>query len=220
MTLEAAELRRKEGKMVNLIYSATPEGNLRTLAKSWGVSNVNDRNLDIVRSELEAKVLANEAAKEKGGNFRGIDEFINSSEVNFYDQVAALVRDADEKRVLRYAAAERRWVIDYKDGHTPYILKEMSTGEFQNPTEALVTFLVAENEKLIQLERAMGIAPKRKEETGELTIEEVQQATNYMQLRKMAKEHIPEFEVEKGVTSTDDIKQALMAYVAISQAQE
>jgi len=220
MTVEAAEIRRKEGKMVNLIYSAIPEGNLRTLAKSWGVLNVNDRVLDLVRTDLEAKILANEASKKKGNpNMRGIDEFIGSSEVNFYDQVAALVRDADDKGTLNYEADNRRWVIDYKDSNTPYILKELAAGEFQNPTETLIKFLISENEKLVKLELAMGAKPKEKEAVKELTMEKIMGISNYLQLKKMVTENVPDFVIEKGVTKTEDLKQALMSAIATAQAE-
>ena len=224
ISMEQATQRRREGKMMNLIYSAIPENNLRTLAKSWGISGVDGKNIEIVRTELEDKILKDEKSKSKGGKgFRGIDDFINSSEVNFYDQVAAMVRDAEEKGVLLYKEDTRKWVIDYQDSKTPYIVKELASGEFQSPTESLITFLVAENEKLVMVERALGkqvSKPKAKEaspapEEFPLTIEDIQQENGYAKLRSWAIKYVPEFKVVKGV-NVDNLKEALMAKYAMS----
>ena len=223
---DEADKLRLEGKLANLIFSSIPEENLKTLAKSWGIPGVETKPLETVRVELHAKVLFNDESNKKGGagKFRGVQDFIDSSEVGFYDQVAALVRDAEEKGRLLFEPADRRWVIDYEDGHTPYILKELSGSEVQTPVEALISFLISENEKLRKLEESIGKVAKRKESpkspeitqpiaTATLTMEEVQVETNYARLKSMAKKYIPEFIIEKGV-GNDEIKQALMAKIA------
>jgi hypothetical protein len=223
MNIEEAEERRIESKMGHLIYTTIPEDNLRTLAKSWGVGSVDGKHIDIVRRELEARILSGEKTK-KGGNAssRGIDEFINSSEVGFYDQVAALVRDAEEKGSLLFNVEERRWEIDYQDGNTPFILKELAGQEFQNPTEAIVSYLVGENEKLIKLEKAMGAKGLKQEAATKveggigISMDDIRNEKSYAKLKSWANKYVPEFEVVKGVKN-DDIKEALLTALFIAE---
>jgi len=231
MQRDEAEKIRIEGRFANLIFSAIPEGNLRTLAKSWGISDVDSKPLDSVRVELHTKVLADEKSKLSGGrgDFRGIREFIESSEVRFYDQVAALVSDAEDKKVLLYNEVDRRWEIDYKDNTTPYILKEMAGSEFGNPTESLIKFLVAEADKLNKLENAIGKSiEKKKDNQPPITgasmeefpaVEAIMSETNYARLKSLAKKFVPEFEIKKGV-GNDEIKEALLAKMAVVKETE
>jgi hypothetical protein len=227
---EEAEQLRIEGTLANLIFTGIPESNLRTLAKSFGISNVDTKALDTVRIELHKKVLSDEAAKKKGGQgFRGIKEFIDSADVRFYDQVSAMVRDAEEKGILLYASDERKWEIHYKDGGLPYPLKEMSGTEFNNHTESLVKFLVEEPTSRHKLENALGVAldrppsteveepvPEQQSSVKELTIDDIRSETNYAKLKSLAKKYIPEFPVVKGV-GVDQIKQALMTKLAVTE---
>jgi hypothetical protein len=228
---EAAKMRR-EAKMTNLIFSGIPEANLRMLAKSFGVSNVDSLPLDSVRIELHRTVLRNEKSKVASGPgvHRGIDEFIDSTEVRLFDQVSALVHDAVDKTVLLYNDVDRRWEIDYKDGTSAYILKELSGTEAGNPTEAISTYLVSNQDALRKLEVAMGssgITPpeslddidEEKEIAASLpSVDEIQNETKMAQLRVWVKEILPDRPYDKKDKAAD-LKEALLQYMFASKAE-
>jgi len=112
--------RRMEGQVLSLIYTALPETKLRTLAKSFGVHDVNIKSVETVREDLYMKLQDNEDMKKlkPDSAFRGFKEFVESAEVKYHDQISALCSDAIEAGKLVFDENDRRWVIDYKDGAT------------------------------------------------------------------------------------------------------
>jgi hypothetical protein len=194
---ENAKRRKLEGQVINLIYSALPEGKLRTLAKSFGVADVNLKDVESVREDLYHRLQAGEEEQKRvpESKARGFKEFIESSEVRLHDQIAELCTDAQEKDVLVYNINERRWEIDYKDGGSPYVLKEMSGNEYGDPLGSLVNYLITESGRLRKLEAAMGIGKETEtprdpgvQEVPKYTLEQVMTTTNVPTLKKMLKE--------------------------------
>ena len=197
--------RRTQGSVLNLIYSEIPEDKLRLLAKSWGVSEVGMKNIDTVREDLFARVEGGEEQKKRapGGTARGFEEFIASAEVRLYDQITALCRDAEDAGKLVFNEKDRVWQLDYQDGGSPVILKELSGAEFGDPLGALVSFLLGESEIVRKVERVMGIA-KTKEDKTELppllppvpdaiglTVGEVMEERKPATLKKMIRDNFP-----------------------------
>ena len=163
---EAAARRRLEGQVLNLIYSSLPEEKIRTLAKSFGIIEVGIKPLDTVREELYDRLQRNETQKRTvpESKARGYAEFIDSAEVKYHDQIAALCRDAEESHKLVFDNKERRWLVDYQDGATPYVLKDLAGDEVGDPMGALVSFLLAEPNKLRKVENVMGIGKIQEDE--------------------------------------------------------
>jgi len=204
-----AEKNRLEAKVMNMIYNSIPEPNLRTLAKSWGLDGVSLKDIEEVREELYKRLKEGETGKKRvPGSGRGYKEFIESSEVRFYDQAAALCKDAEERNKLVFDMEARAWLLDYADGSSPSILKTLSGDEFGRPMDALVDFLVSDREQLRKVERIMGsevIRPDIKDaappvindppsppkEPSILTIELIENA-KWGELKKLIKEHCPE----------------------------
>lgn len=229
-----AERRKLEGSVLNLIYSALPEDKLRTLAKSFGVSGVNLKTANTIRHELYDLLEKGEEAKSRhpGTHARGFREFIDSSEVRFHDQIAALCRDAEEKGSLVFDDMDRRWLIDYKDGGTPYVLKEMAGDEFSDPLGSLVSFLISEPNKLRKVENVMGITkltedekrdedvPKKEPvkvtpqetEKSDITAEMILKETNTPRLRSWLKKLDPESSPKPTLTA-QELKMRLLPLV-------
>jgi len=215
-----ANKRRIEGMVLNLIYTEIPEANLRVLAKSWGISDVNSKDIDTVREELFNKVETGENTRKviPGSPARGYDAFIESSKVKHYDKVAALVSDAEGKGSLVYDNMERKWFLDYKDGNTPYTLKELAGTEYGNPIESLVSFLATEPASLKKLENVMGIgAPPTKPEPpplpAKLTVQMVHDTKRVPSLKKLIRDNFPDVETPNTMTG-DEARGVLLSRIA------
>ena len=192
-----ADKRRLESKVAYLIYDGISEPNLKTLAKSFGIANVDTQHIDVVREALLAKVESEEAAKKNGSpNHRGYEEFIESSEVKLNDKIAAMCVDVEESNNLVYDAEQRSWMIDYQDGGTPFRLKELGGAEFGDPMGALVRYLIDNEDALRKVESILHSPTDRP--TGymkpsfTLTVEDVQAEYKVPKLKKWIKELSPE----------------------------
>jgi len=192
-----ADKRRLESKVAYLIYDGISEPNLKTLAKSFGIANVDTQHIDVVREALLAKVESEEAAKKNGSpNYRGYEEFIESSEVKLNDKIAAMCVDVEESNNLVYDAEQRSWMIDYQDGGTPFRLKELGGAEFGDPMGALVRYLIDNEDALRKVESILHSPTDRP--TGymkpsfTLTVEDVQAEYKVPKLKKWIKELSPE----------------------------
>jgi len=210
--------RRLEGSVLNLIYSSLPEGKLRTLAKSFGVGDVNLKDIKAVSEELFNKLMEAEEQKKINpeSKARGFKEFIESSEVKLHDQITALCYDAKEKESLIYNEDERRWEIDYKDGGQPYILKELAGNEYGDPMGSLVSYLLSEQNKLRKLEGVMGLAasegvPKEKE-VPKITAEMVLKEHKVPVLKKWLRELDPTADIKQNAKA-QPLKEALLARI-------
>lgn len=213
-----AEERRIESKVGYMIYTAITEANLKTLAKSWGISNVNMKHIDIVREELYNKVQQAEKEKRAGSaNRRGYKEFLESSDVKVNDKVAALCVDAEEKGFLVYDVENRSWMINYQDSNLPYRLKELAGGEFGDPLGSLVNFLIYAPEELRRLETVLNRThitnPKDTTNTADITFDMVQQETNALKLKKWLRQLDPQVDIPKTHTG-DQTKEMLFAVLA------
>jgi len=216
-----ANKHRIHGQVLNLIYTEISEANLRVLAKSWGISDVNIKDLDTVREELFEKVEAGEQSRKKipGSKARGYNDFIDSAQVTGRDKVAALVRDAEERKSLVYDDMERRWVLDYQDGGTPYVLKQLAGLEYGNPIESLVSFLATEPDHLRKLEDIMGVgAPPSKPKPvlppmpKKLTAEMVEATKKVPSLKKLIRDNIPGAKTPNTMTG-DEAREVLLAHI-------
>ena len=221
-----AEANRLEGKIMNMIYTSIPEPNLRTLAKSWGISGVNLKDIEEVREELYKLLKEGEKGKKKvPGSGRGYQEFIDSSEVRFYDQAAALCKDAEDRNKLVFDMENRSWLLDYNDGNSPSILKRLSGDEFGRPMDALVDFLVSDREQLRKVESIMGAEAIRPDQThapsslptiedppldvpDNLTLELIENTTHHQKLKKLVKEHCPDYKASN--TDTSEVLRAVL----------
>jgi len=193
-----AKRRRIQGKVLNLIYTEIPEDKLRLLAKSWGIPEVNIKNIETVREDLFARVENGEQQKKSspGSTARGFEDFIASAEVRLYDQITALCRDAEDAGKLVFNEKDRVWQLDYQDGGSPVILKELSGGEFGDPLGSLVNFLLGESEEVRKIEKIMGIAkkpeiPKAPGPAPKITLDEVMSEQRVQSLKKMIRDNFP-----------------------------
>jgi len=219
-----ADKNRLIGKVMNMIYSSIPEDNLRTLAKSWGVAGVNIKDTDSVREDLFKMITDGQDAKEAqpGSTHKGYSEFIESSAVKLYDQIAALCSDAEEKGKLIFEEDGRRWSLEYGDGTSPQILKELSGDEFGRPLNALVDYLISEREELRKVENIMGaasMAPISSQETGpvevsdNLSIQLIEETVKMAEVKKLVKEHCPEHK-HSNTDKAEDLKAMLFRKLA------
>jgi len=219
---ENAQRRRLEGQVLNLIYSSLPEGKLRTLAKSFGLAEVNLKDIETVREELYGKLTNAEASLKRNPNSeaRGFKAFIESSEVKLHDQIAALCADAKEAESLVFNQEERRWEINYKDGGVPYILKELSGNEYGDPMGSLVNYLLTDNNKLRKVEAVMGLAqdddaPKKKGEIDfELTAVMVLKENKVPVLKKWLRTLDPSADIKQN-SKAQPLKEALLARISV-----
>ena len=217
---ESAKRRRLEGSVLHLIYSSLPEAKLRTLAKSFAVPEVSIKDLEAVRIDLFDKIQANEKRKQANpdSTFRGFADFIESAEVKYHDQIAALCSDAIEAEKVVYQEDERRWVIDYKDSGTPYLLKELSGDEFGDPLGTLVSYLTSEQNMLRKVEQVMGIGEKVKD-VPVVTEEMILKESNVPKLKKLLKQLNPDV-VLKQTMKGEEIKMMLLDFVKQESVQE
>jgi len=212
--------RKLQGQVLNLIYSSLPENKLRTLAKSFGVNDVNTSDIESVRNELFAKLgEAEELKKVKpDSNARGFLEFVESAEVKLHDQITALCVDARENESLIYNNDERRWEIDYKDGGNPYILKELSGNEYGDPMGSLVSYLISEPNVLRKLEGVMGLAAKEEvpveKDMLNITPEMILKEHKVPVLKKWLKEVDPDAVIKKD-SKLQYLKEQLLAKIPI-----
>jgi len=216
--------RQDEVKVGYLIYTALPETNIRTLAKSWGISSVDSKDVDVIREELYAKVETSNKAKATGStSARGYKEFIESAQVKFDDQIAALCSDADEKGFLVYDTSSRIWNIDYKDGGQPYLLKEMDGEEAGDPMNSLVAYLTDNQDARRKLEGVMNRPLERPadyvvpESSDAITIDKVQEERSVLVLKKWIKELTGEAMPKK--TTAPEAKEKLLGILAAASVQ-
>jgi len=215
---ENAVRRRLEGQVLNLIYSSLPEGKLRTLAKSFGIGDVNLKGIESVREDLFDKLNEAEAIKKSRPETeaRGFKAFIESAEVKFHDQIAALCSDAREAGSLSYNEDERRWEIDYKDGGKPYILKELSGNEYGDPLGTLVSYLISEQNQLRKLEGVMGLAAKeeipKEKEIPKITPDMIMTEHKVPVLKKWLRELDPSADIKQNAKG-QHLKEMLLARI-------
>lgn len=227
-----AQRRKLEGAVLNLIYSSLPENRLRILAKSFGVSDVNLKDPDSIREDLFQKLESAEDQKKRNpeANVRGFNEFIASSEVKEHDKIAALCEDAINEGKLIYDENDRRWVIDYKDGGNPYVVKEMAGVEIGDPRGTLVSFLLTDANALRKIHNVMGIedkatsSPKRpkappKEEVPMFTAEMVMTTHNVPKLKSMLKKLDPDVKLPMKA-SMQEVKEMLLRKIGEESVQE
>lgn len=225
-----AKVRRMQGKILHLIYEAVPESNLRTLAKSWGVSSVGSKDIEVVREELFEMLQANEKTLKDtpGSDVRGYDAFINSAEVKLNDQIGALIRDAEDAGKLVFDKEDRRWELDYKDGRPNYVLKDLSGDEYGDPFGALVNYLLTEEKMLRKVENIMGVAPPKEIEpepepvpvTDTLTVEQVEAERNANVLKGWLRKYEPGLTIPKTMKA-DEVRVKLIRHlVGVESTQE
>lgn len=210
--------RRLESKVGYMIYTAISDPNLKTLAKSFGIHDVDSKHIDVVREELYNKVERDEKAKKTGStDRRGYEEFLESADVRVNDKVAALCVDAEEKGFLVYDVEQRSWMLNYKDGNMPYRLKELSGGEFGDPIGSLVSYLLSSPDALRKVENVLNrqnikIIPEDEiKET--VTIEQVQKEGNVQRLKKWIKTLEPSIKTPNTMKA-DDAKEILYQLLA------
>ena len=218
----SASKRKKESEVTYKIYTAITEPNLRTLAKSWGISMVDTKHIDVVREELYLKVEFDEKAKKTGTpGHRGYDEFLESADVKFDDKVGALVRDAEEKGFVQYDVEGRKWVIDYKDGGSLYPLKELGGNEFGDPLRALTDFLTSTPDALKKVENIMNRPLARPEDYDTpafpLTLEQIQDTKSVLTLKKYIKDYTDQ-ETSKTMKAAE-AREILFQALAASNAE-
>jgi len=226
-----ARKRRAEGRVISIIYDVLSEDNLRIMAKSWGISGVDTMNTESVREALYDKVQAGETQKKRspGSGARGLAEFAASSEVKEVDKLTALCKDAEDTGKMSYNIEDRRWIIDYKDGGQPYILKELSGNEFGNPLASLVNYLSIDANALRKVKNVMG-APVITPEVDEpvvvprmdaplYTVEQVMAVGNVPRLKKMLKEVAPDIAL-KPTARGDEVRQLLLQRLGAASLQE
>jgi hypothetical protein len=215
--------RQAEVKVAYLIFTALQEPNIRTLSKSWGLSDVDVKDIDVLREELYGKVTMEEEAK-KGGpaGHRGFKEFVEASQINFVDKVRALCNDAETAGYLVYDNDERKWVINYNDGGVPYVIKEMSGEEAGAPMDSLVKYLLDEQDKRRLIEKVMARSLDRPEDYNpsptaegapELTIEMVQEEANITILKKWLRQRTDE-KLPRNLTAAQTREKLLQIIVA------
>jgi hypothetical protein len=239
---QTASKRRAEGAVLNLIYSSLPEGDLRILAKSWGVDGVDGMDSESVREMLFQKLQDGEDNKRTNPKSRGFKEFISSSQVKEIDKLTAMCKDAETSGKLKYRTEDRTWVIDYKDGGNPYTLKELAGEEFGDPLGSLVSYLATNAEALRKVRNVMGLsvpprqeapvvekAPPPKEESEPViprmdaplyTVEQVLQESNTPRLKKMLKEVDPDIGVLPRTLKGEDVKKMLLQRLGQASLQE
>ena len=231
---KTASKRRAEGAVINLIYTSLPEGNVRILAKSWGLDGVDTMDIESVREMLFDKVQAGEILKKTNPRARGLKEFAASSEVRAVDKLTAMCKDAENAGKLKYSTEDRLWVIDYKDGGRPYTLNELAGEEFGDPLGSLVNYLSVNKDALRKVENVMGVtsvpkievpAEERKPEvpyfeTPLYTPEQVFQEGNINKLKKMLKEVDPTIGTLPRDMKADDVRKELLQKLEQVNLQE
>ena len=228
---DGAAKRRAEGRVIHLIYDAIPEQEVRILAKSWGISGVDSMGIETVRETLFNKVEEGEMTKKRqpGSKARGFIEFAESSTVKEVDRLTALCKDAEEKKSLVFNSDDRTWVIDYKDKGKPYILKELSGGEFGDPLGALVGHLMSDAAALNKVENVTGTkltppAPAREVEIPRMdapryTPQQIFEEKRVPTLKKMLREIKPDV-VLPTTLKGDDVRAMLLQAIGVEGIQE
>lgn len=185
---QSAQTRKREGNLSHLIYDQLDEKKVIILAKSYGVSNVNNISDEERRNDLYDIVMGNEnkLLKRPELNVRGIDAFIRDSDMDLRTKIGALVQDSIDKDILIYNIVDRRWEIDYNDGRTNYVLMEVSSGDSTRHREVIIEYLTDNKDALHRLQGAMG--EEGMVSVG-ITIDDILKENNPPRLRKIAKEH-------------------------------
>jgi hypothetical protein len=232
-----AEKKRVEGAALNMVYTTLSEGNLRILAKSWGIDGVDALDIESVREALWDKLEYAEEQKKQNPNskLRGFKEFAASAEVKEADKLTALCKDAENTGKLVYDKEARAWFLDYQDGGKRFTLKELAGDEFGDPLSSLVSFLSINDESLRKVKNILGQATipveEKVEDTHEevphiyvpkFTAEQILSEGNAPKLRKMLKEVAPEKAagLPRGGVTADDIRRLLLQGLEEASIQE
>jgi len=102
--------KRAELDLNTAIYGTLGAGNedqLKLVAQSFGIPNVDKKDPDQIRLELENTILTNEQKKKSNAHARGVNEFL--SEVK--------ITDATRLRSLITVAIDNKWITWAEDGY-------------------------------------------------------------------------------------------------------
>jgi len=114
---------------------------------------------------------------------------------------------------------DRRWVIDYKDGATPFILKELAGEEYGDPLGSLVNFLITEPNSLRKIENVMGIGKVDEPPLPQVTMEMIVKEHKVPVLKKYLRQLKPGIEIKK-TAKLQELKDSLYALVSQESLQE
>lgn len=97
--------KRAELDLNTAIYSILGTGNedqLRLVAQSFGIGEVDKKDPDQIRLELEAAVLANEQKKKTSPHSRGVKEFLDDVKITDATRIRGLINTAIEDKVITW----------------------------------------------------------------------------------------------------------------------
>ena len=164
---DKASAYRRTQKVTDLLFSEysplnkNPD-NLRSVARRWGIGNVDKLSVDEIAVELNDKVLGNEEARKRNPALRGVNEFLKDTQLGAGVKAGELAAIAEEKGVLKFNQTHSEYQIIYpgRTQATPFFT--IPPEKIPSKADYLIDALVMDDQLMRKLESLVGIEPKDK----------------------------------------------------------
>jgi hypothetical protein len=162
-TERATEFKRKQ-KVSDLLFSdhsplnKDPE-KMKTVARRWGIGNIDNLTHDEIAVDLYDMVLGNEEAKKKQSHLRGVNEFLKDTQLGAGVKAGELVSLAEEKKVLRYNSTHGEYQIIYPGRQAATTLIGVPPEKFGIKRDFLIDALVMDDQLMRKVEGVLGKEP-------------------------------------------------------------
>ncbi len=132
---QAAE-KRREVELNNVLYGEmsplADDDTLQAVAASWGVSNTDKKDPNVVRLELEALIRSREKEKNKDPNVKGVKEFL-ASLGNVKEEIRRrhLIKWGEDHHIIHYNGSSLYYELTATGDRLVYIPVNKLKGRFE-----------------------------------------------------------------------------------------
>jgi len=142
----------KEAKIMSAFYGKdsvlrNDEEKLREIARAWNVANVKEKSKEQILNELETTVREQDAL-----GVRTIDEFIDSTDLDYYTKVGAMIQKAEDLGMIKFDDRASCWFYVTSEGSLGDKLTNISAGRGDFKYEDLREYLFAEKAHISRIE--------------------------------------------------------------------
>jgi len=132
----------KEEKLISdrkyAVWNALPDDKLNTMARAYGIVDVNDKQPNAIRKELETLLVTNDKLKKQNSAVKGTSDFLE--EMNVTDNVLLrnFIQKAIDDKKLTWSG-DGRWKVGQK------VVVQVPYSELQRKNDYLCSYLMAGN---------------------------------------------------------------------------
>ena len=155
--------KREQAKLTEALYGPNSPlyGNInltKTIAQSWGVSDVQRKTEALLIDELERIVMNGQRLKEKGKNVRGIDEFVKDLQMDELTKIRAVIQEAVDANVIAFNENTHNygWFFLDSKGKWSQKIQTMSPRSYDIKQQKLAEYLLHNKSVLNMIKAEIG----------------------------------------------------------------